>query len=92
VAEKLWRSDAERRRDFDYFERLEVEAMKQEATRRPDAATTGDVLSPEVLRDIVAIAKQRAALVMRLKEALLDDDEALALKLAREVCGLEQEP
>ena len=91
MAERLWRNETEKQRDFAYFEALEVEAMKASASRRTDAATIPGPLPPEVLRDIIAIARERAALVMRMKEALLDGNDAEALKLAREVCGMEAE-
>ena len=47
------------------------------------------LLSDADLDVVIKIARARAALMMRLKEALEQKDDTLALALARQVCGLE---
>jgi hypothetical protein len=47
-------------------------------------------LSDDDLSVIVEAARQRAALVSQLREALMAGDDRLALEVARKVCGLEE--
>jgi hypothetical protein len=47
-------------------------------------------LTDDDLGVIVEAAQQRAALVGELKAALLAGDDRLALKLARQICGLQE--
>jgi hypothetical protein len=48
-------------------------------------------LTDDDLAVIAEIAHRRAELVGELKAALLAGDDQLALRLARKVCGIEQE-
>jgi hypothetical protein len=48
-------------------------------------------MTPADAEVIVKLAKERAALVKRMREALLREDYAEALKLARRVAGIEEE-
>jgi hypothetical protein len=51
--------------------------------------STSHLLTDDDLDVVLKIARNRAALMMRLKEALVKGDDAASLALAREACGLE---
>lgn len=59
---------------------LEIESMEAKTAKR---------LSDDDLDVVIRIGRARAAIAMRMKEALERDDDEAALALAREYCGLE---
>lgn len=49
------------------------------------------LLTREDIEAILDVGRQRAAILYRLKQAILDGDSALEHAIAREVCGLPKE-
>ncbi len=59
--------------------------MKKAAEESGVKMTRGDAEA------IVEIARQRAALLQRVHEALVSDDQATAVRLMRQYCGIDPE-
>jgi hypothetical protein len=69
----------------------EYVAFENEAVMKTEVKRIGEELTLADVEAITRIAREHAALVRKLKEALIAGDILGALRLARQVCGLPDE-
>lgn len=75
------------------WERFAVfaDAAQNEAAMKKAADEAGVKLTRGDADAIVEIARQRAELLQRVEDALLADDQATAVRLMRQYCGIDLE-
>lgn len=80
-------SKADRYKRFAVFADPErnFRAMTDQARR------AGDILSAEDAANFIRVANERAALMEKLREAVLANDPLKTMEVARELCGVEEE-